>query len=199
MGWLRPKTTTRLFHRHGSRSRPARTLADRREHACVARAHAHAILKAGGRSSPVPSDKFAGRARCQSCVRQCLLLIRKKNKSIAARASKVSDSPALLPKFMVSQPLRGGAGPVFKAIRGHFRPKRPPYLQLASDISDTPLSEMSDDLGGRYHEVKNGASAVSHHNNPAPLHVGTLTRKVMISRRRARSPSAPVRASYQRR
>ena len=137
----------------------------------------------------VPSDKFAGRGALATCVRQCLLLIRKKNKSIArARKQKCQTHPPCCRNSWSLSPYEAALGQFLRLFAVILDQNGPHTCSSLLTFLTRPCQKCQTGLGGRYHESeKRCFEAVSHHNNPAPLHVGTLTRKVMTS-----LPPAPV-------
>jgi hypothetical protein len=137
----------------------------------------------------VVSDKFAGLGALPTCGRQCLLIIKKKKQSIPrARKQKCQTQP---PSCRNSWPLSRYEAPLgrfFGKFTAILDQNCPHTCSSRLTFLTRPCQKCQTGLGDRYHESeKRCFEAVSHHNTPAPLHVGTLTRKVITS-----LPPAPV-------
>src|SRR4029077_15612779 len=131
----------------------------------------------------VPSDKFAGSCALATCVRQCLLLIKKKNKSIArARKQKCQTHPSGCRNSWRLSPYEAALGQFLRLFAVILDQNCPHTCSSRLTFLTRPCQKCQTGLGDQYHESeKRCFEAVSHHNTPAPLHVGTVTRKVIRS------------------
>jgi hypothetical protein len=137
------------------------------------------------------SDKFAGMRALATCVRQPLPIIKKKNKSIPrARKQKCqTHPPGCRNSWRLSRyealvgPFFGLFGGILDEKRGWSCRSRLTFLTGTCQKCQTSFPERSRD-GEKLFVPTERASP---HNTPAPLHVGTLTRKVTTS-----PPPAPV-------
>jgi hypothetical protein len=144
----------------------------------------------------VASDKFAGMRALATCVRQCLIIIKKKKQSISrARKQKCQTHP---PRCRNSWPLTpcearlgrflGLSAAIFDQNCPSTCSTRLTFLTGLCQKCQTNSPEQS----------RNGEDLELTTADAAPLHVETVTRQSNhIPAAGARSPSAPVRAPYQ--
>ena len=150
----------------------------------------------------VVSDKFAGLGALPTCGRQCPLIIKKKKQSIPrARKQKCQTQP---PGCRNSWPLSRYEAPLgrfFGKFSAILDQNCPPTCSSHLTFLTGLCQKCQTNSPERSHDGDKPcvlAERASHHNTPAPLHVGTVTRQSNhIPAAGARSPSAPVRASYQ--